>query len=73
MKPIVVFFTYIIGFIIFYKLMIWLNIDQKLFSLIVPSEPIIKKEKIGEFLTPEGASKPLTLTKQEIGRKTWSL
>ena len=24
-------------------------------------------------MTPEGATKPLTLTKQEIGRNTWSL
>ena len=73
MKPITVFFTYVVGFIIFYKSMLWLNIDEKLFSFITPSNNKIKKQKIGEFLTPEGASKPLTLTKQEIGRNTWSL
>ena len=73
MKPITVFFTYIVGFVIFYKSMLWLGIDQKLFSFLTPSETKIKKQKIGEFLTPEGATKPLTLTKQEIGRNTWSL
>ena len=73
MKPITVFLTYIVGFIIFYKIMLWLNIDQHLFSFITPSNTTVKKQKIGEFLTPEGASKPLTLTKQEIGRNTWSL
>ena len=73
MKPINVFFTYIVGFVIFYKSMLWLGIDQKLFSFLTPSETNIKKQKIGEFLTPEGATKPLTLTKQEIGRNTWSL
>ena len=73
MKPIMVFFTYIVGFIIFYKTMLWIKIDQKLFSFLIPTETKIKKQKIGDFLTPEGASKPLTLTKQEIGRNTWSL
>ena len=73
MKPINVFFTYIVGFVIFYKSMLWLGIDQKLFSFLTPSETKIKKQKIGEFLTPEGATKPLTLTKQEIGINTWSL
>ena len=68
-----VFFTYIVGFIIFYKTMLWIKIDQKLFSFLIPTETKIKKQKIGDFLTPEGASKPLTLTKQEIGRNTWSL
>ena len=73
MKPITVFLTYIVGFIIFYKIMLWLNIDQHLFSFITPSNTTVKKQKIGEFLTPEGAAKPLTLTKQEIGRNTWSI
>ena len=73
MKPITVFFTYIVGFVIFYKIMLWLKIDQKLFSFLNSSETKVKKQKIGELLTPEGASKPLTLTKQEIGRNTWSL
>ena len=73
MKPITVFLTYIVGFIIFYKIMLWLSIDQHLFSFITPSNTTVKKQKIGEFLTPEGAAKPLTLTKQEIGRNTWSI
>ena len=73
MKPIIVFFTYIVGFIIFYKLMLWLSIDNILFSFISSSDIKIKKQKIGEFLTPEGATKPLALTKQEIGRDTWAL
>ena len=73
MKPIAVFLTYIIGFFIFYKSMISLNVDEKLFSIFRFSDTHVKKQKIGDFLTPEGATKPLTLTKQEIGRNTWSL
>ena len=72
MNQIVIFSTYIIGFIIFYKIMIVLNIEQIFFSFL-SFETNVKKEKIGEYLTPEGASKPLTLTKQEIGRNTWTI
>ena len=53
--------------------MLWLSIDNILFSFISSSDIKIKKQKIGEFLTPEGATKPLALTKQEIGRDTWAL
>ena len=74
MKPIPLFCTYIIGFIIFYKLMIIIGFEQKLLSIFfINKETSIKKEKIGDLLTPEGAAKPLTLTKQEIGRNTWAL
>ena len=74
MKPIPLFCTYIIGFIIFYKLMIIIGFEQKLLSIFFTNkETSIKKEKIGDLLTPEGAAKPLTLTKQEIGRNTWAL
>ena len=48
--------------------------DQKLLSIFFTNkETSIKKEKIGDLLTPEGAVKPLTLAKQEIGRNTWAL
>ena len=48
--------------------------DQKLLSIFFTNKEIsIKKEKIGDLLTPEGAAKPLTLTKQEIGRNIWAL
>ena len=45
--------------------------DQKLLSIIffTNKETSIKKEKIGDLLTSEGAAKPLTLTKQEIRNK----
>ena len=61
MKPFIVFLTYIIGFIIFYKSLLWLNIDQKFFSFFSLSDTKIKKKKIGDSLTPEGASKPLAI------------
>ena len=74
MKPFLVFIIYIIGFIIFIKSMYSMEIDVKLFSIILPNKNKKKSQKkIGDLLTPEGASKPLTLTKQEIGRKTWAL
>ena len=48
--------------------------EQKLLSIFFTNkETSIKKEKIGDLLTPEGTAKPLTLTKQEIGRNTWAL
>ena len=48
--------------------------DQKLLSIFFTNkETSIKKEKINDLLTPEGAAKPLTLTKQEIGRNTLAL
>ena len=44
--------------------------DQKLLSIFFTNkETSIKKEKIGDLLTSEGAVKPLTLTKQEIRNK----
>ena len=44
--------------------------DQKLLSIFFTNkEASIKKEKIGDLLTPEGVAKPLTLTKQEIRNK----
>ena len=74
MKPVPLFITYIIGFIIFYKIMLLIGFEQKFFSLFFSNKNgSIQTEKIGDFLTPEGAAKPLTLTKQEIGRNTWSL
>ena len=74
MKPFLIFITYTIGFIIFYKSMSLMKIDNKLFSIILPNKNKKKlKKRIGDLLTPEGASKPLTLTKQEIGRNTWAL
>ena len=54
--------------------MIIIGFEQKLLSIFFTNkETSIKKEKIGDLLTPEGAAKPLTLTKQEIGRNTWAL
>ena len=74
MKPVPLFVTYIIGFIIFYKIMLIIGFEQKLFSIFFSNKTApIQTEKIGDFLTPEGAAKPLTLTKQEIGRNTWTI
>ena len=50
-----------------------LKIKKFLSIFFTNKETSIKKEKIGDLLTPEGAAKPLTLTKQEIGRNTWAL
>ena len=69
----ITFFSYIIGFIIFFKILLLSEFDKKIYYLLTPAYPKIKKQTVGEFLTPEGATKSLTLTKQEIGRYTWAL
>ncbi len=54
--------------------MSWLKVDEKILFFLTPTKAEEKeKPKQGDILTPEGASKPLALTKQEIGRHSWAL
>ena len=78
MKPILVFIIYIIGFMIFYQTMSYINMDEKILFFLQPNPAKAKnvkstKQKEGDILTPKDAKKPLKLTKQEIGRNAWAL
>lgn len=72
MKPVYVLIIYIIGFIIFYKAMNFLYVDKIIFGIfgLNNDKPKANSE---DLLTPTDSSKPLKLTKQEIGRHTWAL
>ena len=77
MKPIFIFLIYIIGFIIFYQTMSYLNMDEKILFFLKPNPSKVnkkpKQQKEGDILTPKDAKKPLKLAKQEIGRNAWVL
>ena len=78
MKPIFIFLIYIIGFIIFYQAMSYLDMDEKILFFLKPNPSKVnkikpKQQKEGDILTPKDAKKPLKLTKQEIGRNAWAL
>ena len=78
MKPILVFIIYIVGFMIFYQTMSYINMDEKILFFLQPNPAKAKnvksiKQKEGDILTPKDAKKPLKLTKQEIGRNAWAL
>ncbi len=51
-----------------------LKVDEKVLFFLTPTVKDEKKsKKDGDLLTPQGAKKPLALTKQQIGRHTWAL
>ena len=43
MKPVPLFITYIIGFIIFYKFIIFIGFEQKLFSMLFSNKELMAK------------------------------
>ena len=83
MKNIYLLIIYIFGFFIFYNILTFFNVDEKLFYFINNNNnndknsnnnnKKTKPQKEGDILTPPDATKPLKLTKQEIGRHAWSL
>ena len=76
MNQIFSFLLYIFTFIIIYKILSFLNFDEKVFFFLTPTNintKIKDSEKPENILTAEGSSKPLKLTKPEIGRHSWAI
>ena len=77
MNYIISFILYFISFIVLYNIFSFLNIDEKVFFFLTPTvntNPTINEsDKPENILKAEGSSKPLKLTKPEIGRHTWAL
>ena len=76
MNQILSFLLYFFSFITIYYILSILNIDEKVFFFLTPTkiDTIIKdSEKPENILTAKDSSKPLKLTKPEIGRHTWAI
>ena len=73
MSTIFSFLLYFFTFIIIYSSLSYINFDEKVFFFLTPT--ITTKESISKdnILTAEGSTKPLKLTKPEIGRHSWAL
>ena len=73
MPKIFSFLFYIFSFLIIYNILSYINLDEKVFFFLTPT--VTPKESISpdNILTAEGSSKPLKLTKPEIGRHTWAI
>ena len=68
------FIFHIFSFIIIYNILSYINFDEKVFFFLTPTNSGTSPEiKIKDILKAEGSSKPLKLTKPEIGRRTWAL
>ena len=67
------FLIHLFSFIIIYNVLSYINFDEKVFFFLTPT--IIRKESENpdNILKVEGSSKPLKLTKPEIGRHSWAL
>ena len=74
MNSILNFLIHFFCFIIIYNLLSYINLDEKVFYFLTPTISNNSHEsKNKDILKAEGSSKPLKLTKPEIGRRTWSL
>ena len=73
MSTIFSFLLYFFTFIIIYSSLSYINFDEKVFFFLTPT--VTTKESISKdnILTAEGSTKPLKLTKPEIGRHSWAL
>ena len=60
-------------FIFIYYILSYINFDSKVFFFLTPSPPSSPLSISKDILKAEGSSKPLKLTKPEIGRRTWAL
>ena len=67
------FLLYILSFIIIYNILSYFNFDEKVFFFMTPTVIPKKQESSENILKAEGSSKPLKLTKPEIGRHSWTL
>ena len=73
MPKIFSFIFYFFGFLIIYNILSYINFDEKVFFFLVPTKTKKESESQENILKAEGSSKPLKLTKPEIGRHTWAL
>ena len=72
MNSIIYFILHIFSFILIYNICSYINLDEKIFFFLTPTNPN-NTIKTKDILKAEGSSKPLKLTKPEIGRRTWAL
>ena len=72
MNSIIYFILHIFSFILIYNICSYTNLDEKIFFFLTPTNPN-NTIKTKDILKAEGSSKPLKLTKPEIGRRTWAL
>ena len=64
---------YFFSFIVIYNILSYLNFDEKVFFFLTPTESSQSSHSQDNILTAVGSSKPLKLTKPEIGRHSWAL
>ena len=72
MNSIIYFILHVFSFILIYNICSYINLDEKIFFFLTPTNPN-NTIKTKDILKAEGSSKPLKLTKPEIGRRTWAL
>ena len=72
MNSIIYFILNVFSFILIYNICSYINLDEKIFFFLTPTNPN-NTIKTKDILKAEGSSKPLKLTKPEIGRRTWAL
>ena len=74
MNSILYFILHIFSFLLLYNIFSYINLDEKVFFFLTPTnDNNYDTHKIKDILKAEGSSKPLKLTKPEIGRRTWAL
>ena len=72
MNSIIYFILHIFSYILIYNICSYINLDEKIFFFLTPTDPN-NTIKTKDILKAEGSSKPLKLTKPELGRRTWAL
>ena len=72
MNSIIYFILHIFSFILICNICSYINLDEKIFFFLTPTNPN-NTIKTKDILKAEGSSKPLKLTKPELGRRTWAL
>ena len=72
MPKILSFILYIFSFVIIYNILSFINFDEKVFFFLTPT---LRQESISpdNILKGKDSTKPLKLTKPEIGRHSWAL
>ena len=73
MPSILSFLFFIFSFIFIYNILSYINFDEKVFFFLTPTINQKESDSPENILKAEGSSKPLKLTKPEIGRHSWAL